>query len=88
MVVSRIWSFHYSKTEARYVVGSMKYGVVCKGRCTACFENSFAGVLGVHGPCGHLWYGLLPPWPHRELVQVSTVPTLGPSATSVAYYSG
>ena len=37
----RIRSFHLSRTEARYLVGSMTYGVVWEhgNRCTACFGS-------------------------------------------------
>ena len=38
MAVWRIQSLHLSRTEARYLVGNMTYGVVWD-RCTACSES-------------------------------------------------
>ena len=71
---------HLSRTEARYLVGSMTYGVVWEQVCLRhASAASCTGVPGVH--ClygrrhGHLWCDLLPPRPHRPLVQVSTTPT-------------
>ena len=63
MAVGRIRSLHLSRTESRYLVGSMTYGVVWD-QVYGMLRQLALPVPGVH--ClygrrhGHQWCGLLP----------------------------
>ena len=88
MAVCRIRSLHLSRTESRYLVGSIavpsgEHDVRCgMGPCVQhASAASGTGVAGVHCIYGrrhdHPWCGLLPTRLHRPPVQVWTTPTLG-----------
>ena len=97
MAVWRIRSLQLSRTEARYMVGSMTYGVVWHlvyGMLRQQLYLNPVRPVPIRETNGHPWRGVLPPRPHRPLVQMASTPTPGhhaawePTAASVAYCGG